>query len=1116
MLKKRYALLMLTVLSGMAVGQGMPPGALAGLDAPGGLIVHVGASDVERTAALGRGGKFLVHFLYSDSGEVEKALSLIVERGLAGRATVSAYDGANLPFVDNMVNLLVVEDAPKLPRREMLRVLAPRGVLLTLQGREWKRETKPVPPTIDDWPHNLYDPGNTAASHDLAVGPPRHLQWTGEPRFSRSHDGSSSFLAMVSSGGRIFYMMDEGPTAFLSLPSRWTLTARDAFNGKVLWTKPLPQPLLTHIGQIKSSFANLAHRMVAQDDVLYVTLGFNAPISALDTRTGKEIWKNEATENAEELILFDGVLYCVVNLADWSKVRHPYQLVESLKRHPAGTIPRKLMALEAKTGRLLWEKKPPQILPLSLTAGKHGVFIHDGTGIVSLDLKTGENQWRSQRIPYYPKLQQYSGVNMVLKDDVLLFACGTAFPHKSRDYKPDWHNAITALDARTGKVLWRAPHRQDGIFVTPDLIVADGLVWHAPIDKGSDSGDYVGLDLRTGKVVRDFKGDGRRHMPHHRCYRNRATQRLIFTGRTGINIFDVKTGKWDHNYWVRGACRYGIMPANGLLYNSPSVCTCFITAKIKGINALAPDSPTRRLPRVIPEEGRLVKGPAYGRHQARRTTNAEPTPQDWPTYRGAPDRHGVASCPLSDAYAQKWKTHIGGKLTQPVISDGTVFVAAHDRHAVYALDERDGSIRWRFQAGSVVDSPPTFWRGTIIFGCRDGWVYCLHARDGALVWKYRAAPLDRRIVACENIESVWPLHGSVLVLPDPETGGGRLYAIAGRSIFLDGGLRSLVLDAQTGRKIAESVLDHLDPQTGKDVQIGHEWPPNLPAGLPDILSYTDGSIYMGIQPLTLDGKRQKVYFPRTPDRRLWGQKGATLKRLTDLSGVHLFSNIGFLDDSEMHRSVWIYGRDSLGGCWQFPLPTFRRPAANIMSVTADRVYGFGREFYSEGRKPTMHLFAMEKNPELINAQELFKGRKIEMRHPIFKVGNVTQPRRIWSKKTDIHVRAFLVAPREGADRSHLLFAAGPPEIIDEYDAITLVERQQRSGFKVGKIYQKEKAMAGELGATLLVVLGADGTILSRTELDAPPVFDGMSAADGRLFLSDTKGRLICLEPRQTH
>ena len=136
---------------------------------------------------------------------------------------------------------------------------------------------------------------------------------------------------------------------------------------------------------------------------------------------------------------------------------------------------------------------------------------------------------------------------MILKDDVLLFACGSALPHKTHDFKPEWHNTITAIDTENGKVIWRAPHRQDGIFVTPDLFVAGRLVWHAPIDSGHSSGNYIALDLKTGKVVHDIETKKRPQMPHHRCYRNRATQRLIFTGWNVVNIFDTQTSTWDHN-----------------------------------------------------------------------------------------------------------------------------------------------------------------------------------------------------------------------------------------------------------------------------------------------------------------------------------------------------------------------------------------------------------------------------------------------------------------------------------------------------------------------------------------------------------------------------------------
>ncbi|MBT3192999.1 MAG: hypothetical protein HN341_10630, partial [Verrucomicrobia bacterium] len=86
-----------------------------------------------------------------------------------------------------------------------------------------------------------------------------------------------------------------------------------------------------------------------------------------------------------------------------------------------------------------------------------------------------------------------------------------------------------------------------------------------------------------------------------------------------------------------------------------------------------------------------------------------------------------------------------------------------------------------------------------------------------------------------------------------------------------------------------------------------------------------------------------------------------------------------------------------------------------------------------------------------------------------------------------------------------------PEVIDEHDAIDLIRSQQKE-FKLDKIYKKEKAAAGELGAKLLIISTADGSVLSETALDAPAVFDGMSAANGKLFLSDTEGNVLCLRP----
>ena len=50
----------------------------------------------------------------------------------------------------------------------------------------------------------------------------------------------------------------------------------------------------------------------------------------------------------------------------------------------------------------------------------------------------------------------------------------------------------------------------------------------------------------------------------------------------------------------------------------------------------------------------------------------------------------------------------------------------------------------------------------------------------------------------------------------------RLYCVAGRSVFLDGGLHFVRLDAMTGKKLAEEIYDDKDPETGRSLQERHK------------------------------------------------------------------------------------------------------------------------------------------------------------------------------------------------------------------------------------------------------------------------------------------------------
>ncbi len=175
-----------------------------------------------------------------------------------------------------------------------------------------------------------------------------------------------------------------------------------------------------------------------------------------------------------------------------------------------------------------------------------------------------------------------------------------------------------------------------------------------------------------------------------------------------------------------------------------------------------------------------------------------------------------------------------------MIAGGKVFLASIDTHQILALDAETGESIWSYTVGGRVDSPPTIYEGRVLFGSADGWIYCLRAANGELAWRFRGAPIDQRLMSYEQVESVWPVHGSVLVQD------GVLHCVAGRSVFLDGGLRVLRLNPKTGQKISETILDDRDPDSGEDLHARTKVL-NLPVGLNDILSSDGKHVYLKSQ-----------------------------------------------------------------------------------------------------------------------------------------------------------------------------------------------------------------------------------------------------------------------------
>ncbi|MHC4399264.1 MAG: outer membrane protein assembly factor BamB family protein [Planctomycetota bacterium] len=921
----------------------------------GGLVVHLGCGDGRLTAALRADEKYLVHGLDGDPANVEEARRHVQSQGLYGPVSIDRLAGPRLPYIDNLVNLVVAEDPGAVPPAEVMRVLCPNGVAYVKQRGRWNKIVKPRPPVIDEWTHYLYDASNNAVAHDDVVAPPRRMQWVGSPRYSRHHDHMSSLSAAVSAGGRVFYILDEQSPASVLLPPKWSLIARDAFNGTVLWKRPIHQ-WHAHLWRLKSGPAQLPRRLVAAGDQVYATLLLDGPLVALDATTGDTVRTYGGTQATEEVILSNGVLFALVNDADEKPDydgRRRFRQSYGAKFWDEAS--RKIMAVRADTGDVLWATER-RVLPGTLAADPKHVVFHDARSIVCLDRSTGQEAWRSEPVAstdevhgfYLPILV----LLLVLYDDVVLFSGGETAGKQTGSWYESGDDTLTALSAEDGKVLWTAYHPPSGYRSPEDLLVADGLVWTGETTSGRAVGVFTGRDPKTGEVKCEFPPDVDIYWFHHRCYRGKATDNYLLMSRAGTEFVDVRNQRWIANHWFRGACLYGVMPANGLIYAPQHPCACYLEAKLYGFNALAPASAGPRVPDDALAALRLEKGPAY-EHRGDEGPESVRHSQEWPTYRHDAARSGHTKAAVPAELKPAWQTDLGGRLSSVVVADGRLFVAQIDAHTVCALDARWGKRLWQYTTGGRVDSPPTVYRGRVLFGSADGWVYCLRARDGALAWRYRAAPTDQRLAAFEQIESVWPVHGSVLVE------GGVLYCVAGRSMFLDDGLRLLRMDPLTGRVLSETVLNDKDPAAGKDLQDYVSWL-NMPTGLPDVLSSDGRLVYMRSQPFGLDGSRLPLEaMPRAEDADR-GAPPATQRA----EHAHLFSPTGFLDDTWWHRTYWLYGSRFVSGWCGYFLAGKSAAAGRILVFDDSTVYGFGRkpQYFRWTTTIEHQLFAADKLP----------------------------------------------------------------------------------------------------------------------------------------------------------
>ena len=1055
----------------------------------GGLVVHLGCGDGRLTAALRTNDRYLVHGLDRDPVRVAKTRALLHSKGLYGPVSADGFDGRNLPYVRDLVNLLVASDLGDVSMDEVLRVLAPSGVAYIWQGNGWQKTVKPRPDGVDEWSHFLHDASGNAVANDREVGPPKRLRWVAGPRWCRSHEFPSSVNAVVTAAGRVFTIFDEATTGvYEKLPQRCKLIARDAANGVLLWKQPMRgwQPEFgTGTGGRWAIHHTIPRRLVAQGDRVYVTLGFlDSPVSVLDAATGETLTEAlEGTKGTDEMLLSDGILIVKITKG---------RSVGATQRIGKNSLDDTLAAVDVKTGEQLWRKQNTQVIPYALSAQAGRVVYHNLEDLVCLDAKTGREMWRA---PNAVGSTVGAASTLVIADGVVLFHGNGQAPtsgdkkspskNVARKKRPQRPLFLTALSLDDGEVLWR--HRGArglaGACTQPtDLFVASQIVWCG--------GSLEGRDLRTGEIKKTLSiGELISPGHHYRCHRSKATERFLIWPKRGAEFVDLEGDDHMRNDWLRAPCFTGATPANGLFYVPPSQCFCYPGVKVFGFLAMSAEPADKLKPAT---NDNLERGTAYLPSPSGRGAGGEgstgpaaattpPSPaergQDWPMYRRNGERSGSTKTAVTTDLSEAWAVKLACQASQPVIAGNRLWVAEKDAHRIRCLSALDGRDLWTFTAGGRIDSAPTVYDGLVLFGCRDGSVYCLRATDGALAWRFQAAPNRQRLVSFGQVESVWPVQGSVLVQD------GVVYFAAGRSSFLDGGILVYGLDAKTGKVLYDHLLEGPWPDVMKDV--GR--PFAMEGALPDLIVSDGKDLYM--QRIKFDARLNRLPTTRESD----------LGEL-DMGADHLVATGGFLDDTGFDRLYWMYGKRWPGFYFSQQSPKSGQLVVFDESTTYAVKYFYRRNTWSPLFIPADQgylLFADNNDNEPILEEKDGSVKAIEWlpketltdkyrrggRGAEKGTGYTRQRPAKWQKMIPLRIRAMVLA----ADR---LFAAGTPDVVDPKDPFAAFE--------------------GRKGAVLQVFSATDGSLLKSRRLSSPPAFDGMSAALGRLYLATRDGKVICL------
>jgi len=538
-----------------------------------------------------------------DAGPTREALR---KAGLYGRVVVHQAPLNQLGYANELFNLICV-DRPSTdgsiptPLDETQRLLRPAGGVAVISSQTPSKVTqralrawaRPLPadaihrfedeqrrfvlrrtPSKDvgDWTHMYAGSANTACSQDQLVRGELQLRWYGRPGPQHMVDRHHRTSPPLVIAGRMF------------LPGNNRIIGVDAYNGAVLWQKPVDN--FRRVGAMRDSGS-----MVAAADILYAVA--NNRCHLLDTATGKEIRQFTTPARSDKqprhwgyIARVGNDLYGTTTRVGAARRDHSReQINETYYDFIPIVTSDSIFARHRTEGQLKWQYRPRgAIINPTITISSDRIYFIESDNKKTLESKTGRSTLQQllsggSRLVALDRLrgtllwEKASGLKQIQHHLFLGYAQETLVAVGTRNHLDGtaqqlWYD-IKAFSAKDGRPLWTASQNQ-----RQTIGGSHGEQDHHPaIVQNIVYVEPFAYHLATGTRRANWKMT----RGGHGCGTISASAAACFFRAGNPTMCDLATGKLSKVTEVtRPGCWINMIPAGGLLLipEASSGCTC--------------------------------------------------------------------------------------------------------------------------------------------------------------------------------------------------------------------------------------------------------------------------------------------------------------------------------------------------------------------------------------------------------------------------------------------------------------------------------------------------------------------------------------------------------------